>query len=77
MFRKMKSSKTLLSLISMFFLSSCQPYEMNDFRFEIDQAEEEQQEEAKKGGYKITIEEWEEIGDTTTVVVYPDEQLIY
>jgi hypothetical protein len=39
--------------------------------------EEEQQEEAKKGGYKITIEEWEEIGDTTTVVVYPDEQLIY
>lgn len=55
MYRKMKSSKTLLSLISMFFLSSCQPYEMNDFRFEIDQAEEEQQEEAKKGGYKITI----------------------
>jgi para-nitrobenzyl esterase len=51
--------------------------QMNDFRFEIDQAEEEQQEEAKKGGYKITIEEWEEIGDTTTVVVYPDEQLIY
>lgn len=76
MYRKMKSSKTLLSLISMFFLSSCQPYEMNDFRFEIDQAEEEQQEEAKKGGFKITIEEWEEVGDTTVIEVYPDELYI-